>query len=64
MAFLNPTASYSIKSYRDVGRLIVTRKITCAATHIKLGLQKGLFLGNLEAERDWAFAGDYVRRCG
>ena len=39
----------------------MTRKITRAATRIKLGLQQKLFLGNLEAERDWGFAGDYVR---
>jgi GDPmannose 4,6-dehydratase len=38
----------------------VTRKITRAATRIKLGLQEKLYLGNLEAKRDWGFAGDYV----
>jgi GDPmannose 4,6-dehydratase len=38
----------------------VTRKITRAATRIKLGLQTKLFLGNLDAKRDWGFAGDYV----
>jgi GDPmannose 4,6-dehydratase len=38
----------------------VTRKITRAATRIKLGLQKKLYLGNLDARRDWGFAGDYV----
>ncbi len=38
----------------------VTRKITRAATRIKLGLQKKLSLGNLDAKRDWGFAGDYV----
>jgi GDPmannose 4,6-dehydratase len=38
----------------------VTRKITRAATRIKLGLQEKLFLGNLDAERDWGFAGDYA----
>jgi GDPmannose 4,6-dehydratase len=38
----------------------VTRKITRAATRIKLGLQDCLYLGNLEARRDWGFAGDYV----
>jgi len=42
------------------GETFVTRKITRAATRIKLGLQDKLFLGNLEAERDWGFAGDYV----
>ena len=38
----------------------VTRKITRAAVRIKLGLQDKLYLGNLEARRDWGFAGDYV----
>ena len=38
----------------------MTRKITRAATRIKLGLQKKLYLGNLDAKRDWGFAGDYV----
>ncbi|MBC8166178.1 MAG: GDP-mannose 4,6-dehydratase [Bryobacteraceae bacterium] len=42
------------------GETFVTRKITRALTRIKLGLQKRLFLGNLEAKRDWGFAGDYV----
>jgi GDPmannose 4,6-dehydratase len=42
------------------GETFVTRKITRAATRIRLGLQKKLFLGNLEAKRDWGFAGDYV----
>ncbi|MCP2502107.1 MAG: GDP-mannose 4,6-dehydratase [Deltaproteobacteria bacterium] len=39
----------------------VTRKITRAAAMIKLGLSKELRLGNLDARRDWGFAGDYVR---
>jgi len=39
----------------------VTRKITLAAAKIKLGLAKELRLGNLDARRDWGFAGDYVR---
>ena len=38
----------------------MTRKITRAATRIKFGLQKKLYLGNLDAKRDWGFAGDYV----
>jgi GDPmannose 4,6-dehydratase len=38
----------------------VTRKITRAAARIKHGLDKKLFMGNLEAKRDWGFAGDYV----
>jgi len=42
------------------GETFVTRKITRAATRIKLGLQDKLFLGNMEAKRDWGFAGDYV----
>src|SRR4051812_5524078 len=42
------------------GETFVTRKITRAATRIKLGLQNKLFLGNLEAKRDWGFAGDYI----
>jgi GDPmannose 4,6-dehydratase len=42
------------------GETFVTRKITRAATRIKLGLQDKLFLGNLDPKRDWGFAGDYV----
>ena len=42
------------------GETFVTRKITIAAARIKLGLQNKLYLGNLEAKRDWGFAGDYV----
>ncbi|MFA6174980.1 MAG: GDP-mannose 4,6-dehydratase [Phycisphaerae bacterium] len=42
------------------GETFVTRKITRAATRIKLGLQNKLYLGNIEAKRDWGFAGDYV----
>ncbi|MCU1374382.1 MAG: GDP-mannose 4,6-dehydratase [Actinomycetia bacterium] len=42
------------------GLEFVTRKITHAVAKIKLGLQQELRLGNLEAERDWGFAGDYV----
>lgn len=42
------------------GEAFVTRKITRAAARIKLGLQKELQLGNLDARRDWGFAGDYV----
>lgn len=43
------------------GKEFVTRKISYAVARIKLGLQKELRLGNLDAERDWGFAGDYVR---
>lgn len=39
----------------------VTRKVTDAAARIKLGLQKELCLGNLDAKRDWGYAGDYVK---
>ena len=42
------------------GETFVTRKITIAAARIKAGLQDKLFLGNLDAKRDWGFAGDYV----
>jgi GDPmannose 4,6-dehydratase len=42
------------------GETFVTRKITLAAARIKLGLQDKLILGNLDARRDWGFAGDYV----
>jgi len=43
------------------GETFVSRKITRAATRIEAGLQKTLTLGNLDAMRDWGFAGDYVR---
>jgi len=43
------------------GETFVTRKITRAAGRIKMGLQDKLFLGNLDAQRDWGFAGDYVQ---
>ncbi|MCG3126328.1 MAG: GDP-mannose 4,6-dehydratase [Phycisphaerae bacterium] len=42
------------------GETFVTRKVTHAAARIKAGLQDHLFLGNLEAKRDWGFARDYV----
>jgi len=42
------------------GETFVTRKITIAAAKIRMGLQDKLFLGNLDAKRDWGFAGDYV----
>ena len=42
------------------GETFVTRKITMALARIKLGLQKKLYLGNIDAKRDWGFAGDYV----
>jgi GDPmannose 4,6-dehydratase len=43
------------------GETFVTRKITRAAARIKLGVQHELYLGNLDAKRDWGFAGDYVQ---
>jgi GDPmannose 4,6-dehydratase len=43
------------------GREFVTRKVTDGVARIKLGLSKSLKLGNLDAKRDWGFAGDYVR---
>jgi len=42
------------------GETFVTRKITRAATRIKMGLQDTLYLGNLDAKRDWGYAADYV----
>ena len=42
------------------GETFVTRKITRAVSRIKLGLQSELFMGNVNARRDWGFAGDYV----
>jgi len=42
------------------GETFVTRKITRAVGRIKMGLQEKLYLGNLEAKRDWGYAGDYV----
>lgn len=42
------------------GETFVTRKVTRAVGRIKQGLQKKLYLGNLDAKRDWGFAGDYV----
>ena len=42
------------------GETFVTRKVTRAAGRIKLGLQDKIYMGNLDAKRDWGFAGDYV----
>jgi GDPmannose 4,6-dehydratase len=42
------------------GETFVTRKVTRAAARIKLGLQEKLFMGNIDAKRDWGYAGDYV----
>ena len=43
------------------GETFLTRKVTRAATRIAEGLQEKLYLGNLDARRDWGYAGDYVR---
>jgi GDPmannose 4,6-dehydratase len=43
------------------GETFVTRKITRAAARIRLGLQKALFIGNLDSKRDWGYAKDYVQ---
>jgi GDPmannose 4,6-dehydratase len=43
------------------GETFVTRKITRAVGRIKLGMQKKLYLGNLDAQRDWGYAGDFVK---
>ncbi len=43
------------------GEEFVTRKVTMAAAKIKLGLERCLYLGNLDAKRDWGYAGDYVK---
>jgi len=43
------------------GKEFVSRKVTDGVAQIKLGLSKKLYLGNLEAKRDWGYAGDYVR---
>jgi GDPmannose 4,6-dehydratase len=42
------------------GETFVTRKVTRAAARIKAGLQEKLYMGNIDAKRDWGFAGDYV----
>jgi GDPmannose 4,6-dehydratase len=42
------------------GETFVSRKVTRAVARIKLGLQEKLYMGNLDAKRDWGFAGDYV----
>src|SRR5437870_12582848 len=43
------------------GREFVSRKVTDAVARIKLGMQKELRLGNLDAKRDWGYAADYVK---
>ncbi len=58
--FISNGILFNHESHRR-GETFVTRKITRALTRIKLGLQKKLFLGNLDAKRDWGYAGDYVQ---
>src|SRR5579863_7997366 len=60
MGCSSPTASCSITNRSGAGETFVTRKITRALGRIKMGLQDKLFLGNLDARRDWGYAGDYV----
>lgn len=60
MAYLLATLYVLTTNLSVDGETFVTRKITRAATRIKEGLQDKLFLGNLDAKRDWGFAGDYV----
>ena len=58
----SPAAAYcSTTNPPRRGETFVTRKITRAAARIKLGVQRELYLGNLDAKRDWGFAGDYVQ---
>jgi GDPmannose 4,6-dehydratase len=69
MAVVNYRESYGMFACNGIlfnheserrGETFVTRKITRAMTRIKCGLQKELFLGNLDAKRDWGYAKDYV----
>lgn len=66
---VNYRESYNIRATNGIlfnhesprrGETFVTRKITRAATRIKLGLQDKLYLGNLDAQRDWGYAKEYV----
>lgn len=57
--FISNGILFNHESHRR-GETFVTRKITRALGRIKHGLQKKLFLGNLDARRDWGYAGDYV----
>ena len=45
------------------GKEFISRKVTDAVAHIKLGMQDKLVLGNLDAMRDWGYAGDYIKAC-
>lgn len=58
--FASNCISFNCESSRR-GETFVTRKITRAATRIKLGLQEHLYLGNLDAKRDWGHAKDYAK---
>ena len=69
MAVVNYRESYGLHACNGIlfnhesprrGETFVTRKITKAAAMISAGLQKELLLGNIEAKRDWGYAGDYV----
>lgn len=66
---VNYRESYGIKTFNGIlfnhesplrGETFVTRKITRGATRIKLGMQECLYIGNLDAERDWGHAKEYV----
>ena len=46
------------------GQTFVTRKITMGLSKIKLGMQEKLYLGNMDAMRDWGYAKEYVEQCG
>ena len=59
MTFMLVTVYYLIMNHLE-GETFVTRKITMALSRIAKGLQEELFLGNLEAKRDWGHAKDYV----
>jgi GDPmannose 4,6-dehydratase len=68
-AFVNYRESYGFHASSGIlfnhesprrGETFVTRKITRGLTRIKLGLQERLYLGNLDARRDWGYAADYV----
>ena len=54
-ALLHPISLPQCESPRR-GETFVTRKITRAVAHIKLGLQEKLFMGNLDSRRDWGYA--------
>ena len=60
MEFMRVMEFYSIMRSPVRGETFVSRKITRALCRIKLGYQKKLYLGNLDAKRDWGHAKDYV----